>query len=81
MHVDEANPSAHQHMSFDEEEDFVVVGLGSDGKRVKQCNDLSAFGQVAASQFAQDERMYDDLPSLKQSRKGTTRSAEVVNPD
>jgi hypothetical protein len=42
MHVDPAEPAAHEHAALDEHQDFVVGRNRHDGQRCKEIQDLGS---------------------------------------
>lgn len=81
MHVNQAQTLVHETMKINEVQDFRIVGLGKCRQGGQQCeNDLATLN-VAASQFADDERMAHDVLAMEQFHKVRFTFAQVIDPD
>ena len=62
-------------------EDFFVLGEGHLWESTEQAENAVAFGQVAARQFSDDERMTEYACVVQQTGKTVVAASQMVDPD
>jgi len=62
-------------------EDFFVLREGHPWKGTEQTENPIAFGQVAARQFSDDERMTEYACVVQQTGKAVVAASQMINPD
>ena len=81
MGIHLADTPSVQSMPFHEIKDFGMLRLGCRRKFVQQTEDFAPVPQGSACQFADDERMDDDISVLEQAGQRWAAHMEVLDPD
>jgi len=76
-----ANASAVEFLRADEGDDFVVFSDGYRTQLLQKFKRCFTVREVAASEFARDERMHDDFVAAETLAELRQVVAKVVNPD
>ncbi len=72
---------AHQAVLLYELQDLLVFGLGSQGKKLQKREDFLSVLEIAAGQFADNERMAQHFPVIQQPFKIRVSLSKMTNPD
>jgi hypothetical protein len=75
------NASAVKFLRADEGHDFVVFSDGYRPQLLQKCKRCFTIRQVAAGEFAHDERMHDNFVAAETLAEFRQVVAKVVNPD
>jgi|688.fasta_scaffold180289_2 hypothetical protein len=80
MHVDQPQPHAVTPVAVDEADDFDVGRLGGLRQGFKEPEDFRSPDERSACQFADDERMADDVAPLQKCGRTAIATMQVVDP-
>ena len=62
-------------------EDFLVLGEGHPWESTQQAQNPIAFGEIAAREFSDDERMTEHACVVQQTGKAVVAASQMVHPD
>jgi hypothetical protein len=81
MDVDVTESRAHQAVLLDELQDLLVFCLSGQGKKLQVREDFKPVFEIAAGQFADNERVAQHLPILQQPFQVRDAFPEMADPD
>lgn len=81
MRVDPADPTTEQPVFFNEGEDLVVPRDMGTGEGLEQRQDLPTIANLTTREFADDERVREDLRVVKERDECPVPGAQMVDPN